>query len=279
MRAIGIVAGLTLREAARRRVLAAALGIALAFVVVYAIGFHFVVLDANRDTSVTAAAQRRFIAAFFTLLGLYAANFLASLSAVLLPIDTLSGEIASGVAQTLAVRPVRRSEVVLGKWIAYVGVVWGYLLIAVAGVLLVARLSAGYVPPHLERGVPLLMLESAVLVTLSIAGGARLATVTNGLLAFGLYGIAFLGGWVEQVGGWTHNAAARDVGTIASLVMPTESLWRLAAHLLQPPFLAQMRMSPFAMGPVPSALMVAWAGLWIVAALALAVRGFGKRPL
>ena len=44
---------------------------------------------------------------FFTLAGLYVANFLTIAAAVLLPVDTLSGEIASGVMQTLASKPIR----------------------------------------------------------------------------------------------------------------------------------------------------------------------------
>ena len=68
----------------------------------YAIGFHFIVKGLAGRTGPMAAAQRSFSVAFFTLAGLYAVNFLSAMAAVLLPIDTLSGEIASGVAQTLA---------------------------------------------------------------------------------------------------------------------------------------------------------------------------------
>ena len=99
------------------------------------------------------------------------------------------------------------------------------------------------------------------------------------MLAFGLYGLAFIGGWVEQIGAITHNTAARDVGTIASLVMPTESLWQLAAHEMQPSLLAQMHLTPFSPASVPSAAMVAWAGAWTLVVLAWALRGFAKRPL
>ena len=61
------------------------------------------------------------------------------MTAVLLPVDTLSGEIASGVVQTLASKPVRRSTIVLGKWIAFSLVVVGYLAVVAGGVLLIAR--------------------------------------------------------------------------------------------------------------------------------------------
>jgi len=61
----------------------------------------------------------RFSSRSVTLAGLYAVNFLVIALAVMLPVDTLSGEIASGVMQTLASKPVRRAEIVIGKWLVY----------------------------------------------------------------------------------------------------------------------------------------------------------------
>ena len=270
---------LTLHEAARKRVLLAALLLGTAFVALDAIGFHFIVRGFMGRSGALANAQARLTYAMFTLAGLYAVNFLSAMAAVLLPIDTLSGEIGSGVMQTVASKPVRRAEIVLGKWIAYAGVVVVYLLLLATGVLLVARFTAHYVPPDIGRGLPLLALEAVALVTLSIAGGTRLATVTNGMLAFGLYGLAFIGGWVEQIGAFAHNDAARDVGTVASLVMPSEALWQLAAHHMQPPLFAQMMAGPFSPASVPSPAMVAWACGWTLVVLALALRSFAKRPL
>jgi len=273
------IARLTVHEAARKRVLLAAVLLGVAFVALDAVGLHFIVRGFRHHSGPEWAAQARFTYAFFTLAGLYAVNFLTVLSAVLLPIDTLSGEIASGVIQTVAAKPVRRSDIVLGKWAAYVVVAVLYLLLLAGGVLAVARLVAHYTPPDAPRGLALLALEAVALVTLSIAGGTRLATVTNGMLAFGLYGLAFIGGWVEQIGAQLHNLAARDVGLVASLVMPTESLWQLAAHHMQPALFAQMQATPFSPASVPSPAMVAWAAGWTLVVLLLALRGFARRIL
>jgi ABC-type transport system involved in multi-copper enzyme maturation permease subunit len=223
--------------------------------------------------------QRGLILNFFTLAGLYSVNFLTVMSAVLLPVDTLSGEIASGVLQTVASKPIARRDIVLGKWLAYVLVVGAYLLLLAGGVLLEVRLVSGFQLPGVAKGLPLMFLESIVLVTLSIAGGSRLSTVTSGVVAFGLYGLAFIGSWVEQVGGFTGNVAARDVGTVASLIMPSESLWQLAAHHMQPPLMSQLNLTPFSPVSVPSIAMVYWAMGYIVVLLLVALRSFDKRPL
>src|SRR5262249_6220385 len=153
--------------------------------------------------------EKRVMLNALTLAGLFAASRLVVITAVLLPVDTLSGEIVSGVIQTLAAKPIRRGEIVLGKWLGHWIVMAGYLVLLVGGVLVIARLTGGFTPPHLASGVPLLLLEATVLLSVSIAGGTRLSTVTNGMMAFGLYGLAFIGNWVEQIGTFADNVAAR----------------------------------------------------------------------
>lgn len=279
MRTLITMTHLTLLEALRKRILLATAICGGAFLLLYAIGLHFIARHMAEQGGAKANLAQQVGLTVFTLAGLYAVNFLTLMTAVLLPIDTLSGDITSGIAQTIATKPIRRSDIVLGKWLAYTLVVFAYVGTLAAGVLLIARWIGHYTPPDIHIGVPLMMFEGMLLVTLSICGGTRLSTVTNGVVAFGLYGIAFLGGWVEQIGGWTGNEAAQNVGTIASLIMPTESMWQLAAHHMQPAYLAQLHSSPFSSAITPSPAMVLWAAGWGVTALVVALRSFQKRPL
>ncbi len=277
MRSLLVIAHLTLHEALRRRVLlAAALG-GGAFLILFAVGFHFIAKDVGAST--TTLVEKRVALTAITLAGLFAVNLLTVMSAVLLPVDALSGEIASGSIQTLAAKPVRRAEIVLGKWIAYATVVVAYLAVMVGGVLLIARLRGGMTPPNLAAGLPLMVVEALLLVSVSIAGGTRLSTVTNGMMAFGLYGLAFIGHWVEQIGTFVDNQAARNVGTVASLIMPSEALWQRAAWLMQPSIMRELQMTPFSAASVASPLMVWWALAYAALALAIGVRGFSKRGL
>jgi len=118
-----------------------------------------------------------------------------------------------------------------------------------------------------------------VLLTLSIAAGTRLSTLAGGVTVFGLYGIAFLGGWFEQIGTILGNGAARYLGTIASLFMPSESMWQRAAWFMQTPIVRDLHMSPFSPASLPSEAMVAWAIGYVVVVLLFAVYSFGRRPL
>jgi hypothetical protein len=278
MNRVLVIAHLTLHEALRRRVLLAALIGGVAFLVIYAVGLHFIVRDFERSVKMTLI-EKRVALTVISLAGMYAVNFMTIMSAVLLPLDTLSGEIASGSIQTLAAKPIRRGELVVGKWLAHSCVVIGYLTLMAGGVLLILRARAHFTPSGLAEALPLLALEAVLLVSISIAGGTRLSTVTNGMAAFGLYGLAFIGHWVEQIGAYVDNPAARNVGTVASLVMPAEALWQRAAWLMQPSMMRELQGTPFSPVAVPSPAMVAWAGGYAVVALIFAVRGFGKRQL
>src|SRR5438876_10669911 len=95
---------------------------------------------------------------FFIMAGLYGVNFLMVMTSVLLPVDTLSGEIASGVMQTVATKPIRRWVIVMGKWLAHALVLAGYVLLIACGVLLIAPTIIAFTPPNLTRAAPLMLL-------------------------------------------------------------------------------------------------------------------------
>jgi ABC-2 type transport system permease protein len=278
MRNLITIAHLTLHEAVRRRVLTAALIVGTAFLALFGVGMHFMLRELNKSHDLTLI-ERRVMLNALTLAGLFAASRLIVITAVLLPVDTLSGEIASGVIQTLAAKPVRRSEILLGKWIGHWLVLLVYFVLIVGGVLVVARALGHFTPPHIERGLPLLMLEGTVLLSVAIAGGTRLSTITNGMTAFGLYGFAFIGNWIEQIGTFTDNVAARNVGTVSSLIMPSESLWNLAAYQMQPTIMRELTATPFSPVAVPSVAIVWWSVGYIVVALWLGLRVFRRRAL
>ncbi|HZF28576.1 MAG TPA: ABC transporter permease [Gammaproteobacteria bacterium] len=270
------IAQLTFLEARRRKIVPAVLGCGGLFLLVYGIALHFVAARLAADGA--PLLQRQAVLQIITLAGLYVANFLTIAVAVLLPVDTLSGEIASGVMQTLASKPLNRAEIVLGKWLAFLGMSAAYFAFTAGGVLLILRVIAGHVQPHMAVALPLLLLGSALMLSISMAGGARLSTVSNAIIAFAFYGIAFIGGWIEQIGTMTAAASARNIGTMISLVSPIDALWRRAAVEMSPG-LTGLQFSPFGASNVPSNAMIVWAVGFTALAVALAVGSFRRRPL
>ncbi len=277
------IARLTFLEAARRKILLAALLLGLLFLIIYGLGFHFLVVETEKSVGNNNLLQLNEIRNFLLMAGMFVVNFLTSIMIVLTSVDTLSGEISSGTIQTLASKPIRRWEIVMGKWLGFAGMLTLYLLLMGGGVMVIVLLRTGYTAPHPLRALELIWLNALVLLSFSILGGTTLSTLANGVLVFGLYGIAFLGGWIEQIGSFLPNQAAShtavNIGIITSLIMPSEALWKRAAHELQSPLVAALGFSPFSSVYYPSLLMVAYAVLYAVIVITLAVLLFNKRDL
>jgi ABC-type transport system involved in multi-copper enzyme maturation permease subunit len=226
-----------------------------------------------------SASRRQLPLNGIVLAALYAANFLTVMLAALLAIDSLAAEIGSGAIDTLCVRPLPRWAVLLGKWLGCAALVALYAGGLCGGVLTAAWLVADFTPPGLARGLPLIALSGLIMMTIALAGGTRLSVLANGVVCLGLYGLAFLGGWTEQIGTLVGNSSARYLGILASLLVPTESLWQLAAHHMQPSWMQQVSVTPFTPVSVPSPAMVAWAVGYLLVMLVLAQRLFHKRDL
>ena len=272
------IAHLTLYDARRRKILSAAAICGGLFLVAYWLIAFLVARNLEQEPQ--GFVQRQITLVILALFGLYAANSLSVLLASLLPVDALSGEIDSGVMQTLASKPLRRWEIVVGKWLGFGAVIVAYFLALAAGVLIAARWIAGYQQNNVGVAIPLMLLELLVMHSISIAGGTRLGTVTNGIMTLGLYGASFIGGWVEQGGLLSGTHSVRAIGVTISLFSPADSMWRLAAYYLQPDIIRTLgNAGPFAGGAIPSALMVWWALGFMAAALAFAIRSFRHRQL
>ena len=275
---VSVVARLTFLEARRRRITLAALAGGLACVLIFAVSVHLIAgTAAMRDAPLVV---HRLQLQMLTIAGLYAVNFLIVAAAVLLPVDTLSGEIASGVMQTLAAKPVPRSSIVLGKFLAYWIMLAVYLAVLVLGVVLSMRLFGGFAQPHVPAAMALMLLEATVLLSIVFAGGVHLSTVANGVVGFAFYAVAFIGGWIEQIGVVAMRSVdARYIGTAISLASPVDAMWRLALHVLEPPVMSQVLLTPFSAVSVPTAAMVWWTVAFVIAALSFAVVQFGRRAL
>jgi len=273
---IKTITWLTFHEARRRKMLLAALVMGGLFLLLYGLGVALI--DRNLKEHPISAIQLRFNYSILLIAGLYVVHFLTVMLAIFASVDTIAGEIATHTIQTLVTKPVRRWQIVMGKWMGYAAMLLLYLGLLGGGIFLVMYVLVGYTPPNPLVGLLLLMLEALVLLSLSMLGGTRLSTLTNGVLLFMLYGVAFIGAWVEQIGALLQSHAAVNIGIVTSLLMPVEALWRRASFLMQPPILSSIP-TPFSGTSPPSQAMVIYAALYAAAALVLAMRIFSRRDL
>jgi ABC-type transport system involved in multi-copper enzyme maturation permease subunit len=277
MRGALTIARLTWLEARRRKIALAAILCGLVFLAFYATAAFF----AHRSVvqGVVDLVGQRIMFQMLLQVGLYVVNFLVIACAVLLSVDTLSGEMSSGVIQTLASKPIDRAAIVLGKCLTYWLMTGAYLALMAGGVMVSVWAAAGIVPPHVPSALLLMWLGATVMLAVTILGGTRLTTIANGIVAFALFGLAFIGGWVEQIATVVRNDAVRYVGTTISLVSPADAMYRRAAHELQPSGALGVQLTPFTPLSVPSVAMIVWALAFVLVTLLLAIRTFRHRPL
>ncbi len=266
---------LTFREAIRRRLVLAVGVMGVLFLTLFATGFWFM----NRNAKFGMVGERPEVMNFFLLTGLYVVNFLVVVLTVLASVDTVAGEIASGAMQTIVTKPVRREQVILGKWLGLAVMLAVFTAAMGAAMMGIVGVIGRYFPPNAFQGIGLMVLEGLVVLSLCMLGGTRLSSLANGVVVFMLWGLAFIAGWIEQIGTLTANGTLSSVGIIVSLLSPSEALWRRAAYLMQPPSVRQLGFGPFATGAAPSGAMVGYAVLYAGVLLAAAVAVFRRRDL
>jgi len=273
-----IIAQLTIRETQSRRILWVALLMGAGFLAVFGLGFN----DIYNDMGILGFETGQ-VELFINLTlsaGLYAINFLIIMMAVLTSVTAVSGEISSHTIETLIAKPIYRWEIVLGKWLGFAMMLMIYIAALVGGTMLIVYWISGFMADNILLGMGLMVLEGLIVLSITILGGTRLSTLANGVLAFMLYGIAFIGSWVEQIGAMLRNETAVDIGIFTSLIMPGEILWKKALSMFQ----LNMASTPLNAGPFtivtqPSNLMVSYAFGYTVLLLLLALWSFSRRDL
>jgi Cu-processing system permease protein len=281
--AIFTITRLTFLEAARRRIALAAFSLGVAFLILYAVAFYLVIHNSSGlpEGNIQADLLRSQIHNFLSLMGLYAVQFLTIAMAALVAADTLAGEISSGTIQSIVTKPVRRAEVVMGKWLGYALLLALYLILMIGGTMAIVRIVANYTLPNVVVGALLIYVESLVIMSLTVACSSMFSTLATGGIVFGLWGLAFIGGFVEQIGALIHNTSVVNIGIISSLILPTEAVFRRAAFLMTSPVVQSLGFSngPLFVVSVPSSAMVVYAVLYLFVLLGIAVRQFGRRDL
>ena len=283
MKHIQILARMTFREAIRRRMVLTGLVLGVCFLIIFSIGFHMINAAAYQATSRAGETAGRVLQReginVLLLAGLYAVAFLSIAMGALLGADTLAGEINSGTIQTIVTKPVRRSDVVFGKWLGFAELLALYVILMAGGTVLSVWVQSGYAPQHLPVGLALIYLESLLIMTVSLTLSSALSGLATGGGVFGLYGLAFIGGWIEQIGSILQNQTAIKIGIVTSLIIPSEALWRRASFEMQTPLSGALGMTPFSAVSVPSGLMIGYAFVYLMGALYVAINIFQNRDL
>jgi ABC-type transport system involved in multi-copper enzyme maturation permease subunit len=183
-------------------------------------------------------------------------------------------------------RPLRRSSYLLGRWLGLALVIVVYAI--ASGLLAIGAVGivSGYLPP--DPIVPLVYLagQALVLLSLTVLLSTRLPPIAGGAIAVVAYGLAWMAGVLGKVGAAIGTNGLVGISDASRYLLPTDALWQGVVYGLEPSFVINQaggefvaRTSPFFTTTGPPPILVAWAGIWIVIVLGLAVSQLRRREL
>ena len=282
MSGLVVVAGLTIREALRRRLVAAFGLITLCLVALSAWGF-----DRLSHTSSLTSGEKSVSLPQALIIFMFMFSFVVALSASAMGSPTIEADAESGVLQAIVARPLRRAEILLGKWAGLAVVLAGYAVVVSGLEFGVVRAVSGFSPPDPVGAAVYLFVEGAALLTVALALSVWLAPIAAGVIGIALFGSAWLAGVVGALGANFHITAMRDVGSVARFILPTDGLWHGMIYALEPQSFLLSRLAgvgdaggdPFFASSGPSAAYLVFVACWFALVLAIGVVAFERKEL
>jgi len=285
-----VIGRLTLLEALRRRILRALIVLTVVIVVLTGLGFGAIVDNARQRASpeieiLAATSQLLILVAFMF-------SFVLAMTAAFLGSPAISADLESGVLLAIAARPIRRAEILVGKWLGLGVIAGGYAVVAGLLEIWVVNLTSGYMPPEPLVATLYLAAQATVLLSVSVLLSTRLPPIAGGAVAVVLFGLSWITGILVNVADFLNlDALARSLEG-ARYLLPLDGLWRGTEFALEPQAILLLVQaggesraarivanSPFyaASGPPPSFML--YVALWTVVVLSLAIVSFRSREI
>lgn len=287
------IAQLTFREAVRRKALYGAVALTIVFLGLYGWGVDAAVREMAKDTA-SAGIQRQAaeVGIDTTLLavgqlfvaGLFAVSNIASLLAIFMASGTIAQEVEQGTLYAILSKPLSRWQVVVGKWLGGTAMLAVYVATTALATAAIVYWRAHYLSDRLLQGILLLIAKVALLHAVTMLGSVLMPAITAGIVLFIAYSVTNVTGLLEQVGRNLESDSLVQVGIYGSLMLPADTLWRMAAFTVQPPnpLLAlgiRTMIGPFMVLFLPSIWMGVYALAYLAAAVGAAIWRFSRKDL
>jgi len=221
--------------------------------------------------------------------GLFFANFIVAFLVVLTSVNAISGEIESGTIYSILSKPLKRYKLVLGKFIGLGTMIVIYssiMFLSVVGlnIWFGSKISFGW--DNILKGLFFFDLGPIVFLALIIASSSIFSTVNTGIIAVMAYGIALVGGVLEQIGVAMQQSQIKgegliNAGILTSLILPTDVIYRkMTAELLtQSSGISFLTQGLFGGMSQPSIYMFIYIFFYVVFLLYYGAKRFSQRDL
>ncbi|MFT9848719.1 ABC transporter permease [Aneurinibacillus sp. REN35] len=288
-----IIAKLTWREILSKRIFHITLFMSFAFLLFYGIATYYAAQEAAEGMSGhTSPADFILAQTFFATqllgIGLYFAAFITALLAILSSVGSIASDIESHQIDMLLARPLRRRSIVLGKFVGLGILLVAYAVCLFLGVLGINQWLGGeylrfeVTTLQVIKSLATFIIQPLLLAAVALLFSSMMTTVNGGIILIVLYGISFIGGFVEQLGVLMEKTAMINMGIISSLIFPLDSLFRkMTIYLFDTAGdpLSFATQGLFGSLSTPSNLMIFYALLYGAAALWLSIRYFAARDV
>jgi ABC-type transport system involved in multi-copper enzyme maturation permease subunit len=284
--AVLTIARLTVAEAIRRRIVWVLAGLTLLSVALTTWGVEQLVSLARTGT--TSDLEIYLGVSQVLILVAFMFSFVLAMTAAFLGAPAIASDLESGIAHAMLARPIRRADLVIGRWLGLVVVV--VLYAAASGLLEVAAvgLVSGYVPPQPLVAVGFMSAQAVVLLTLSILLSTRLPAIAAGAICVVAFGLGWIAGVFAGIGRFFDAGPLVTAAEASRWLLPSDGLWRGAIFGLEPPAVVLVAVgrggpaaeaNPFFAMAIPPGAFLAWSAAWIAIVLAIAVVSFARRDL
>jgi Cu-processing system permease protein len=277
------IAAYTLRESTRRRVFVVVLLLTAAFLGLYAVGTE-AAFDAVGDLGEGAPVEDEVLTGS-TLLGLamFTTLFLGCVLAVFLTLGAVRGDAERGLLQPLVVRPVGRTELLAGRFLAAAGVCGGYVAAVYTAAMLITGAAGGWWPDHPVSPGLGLVAAVVLIAALALLGSIFLSATANGIAVFMAFGAGLAAGLLGQIGDALSVETLENVAEVASWLLPFEALYQAGLNALTEDVRGAtgviVRLGPFGGAQEGGPLLWLWSAAYLGLVAAAARVGFARRDL
>ena len=288
MKAIWIIARLTVAEAARRRILWVLLGLTVASVVLTTWGVDRLVSFARGVAEPATEIEIQVAVSQVLILVAFMFSFVLAMTAAFLGAPSIAGDLEAGIAHAMLARPIRRADLVVGRWIGLAAIVIAYA--ALSGLLEMGaiRLVSGYLPPNPLVAVAFLSAQAIVLLTFAMLLSTRLPAIASGAVCVVLFGLGWMAGVFAGIGRVFDVGPLVAVAEASRWLLPSDGLWRGTINALEPAVVLagiagvggpRAAANPFYAPTPPPMAFVLWSVVWIALILGLATWSLSRRDL
>lgn len=282
-----LIARFTFKEVIRRRLFLAVLLLSIFMLGGFALLFNYAVDHTRVPSGVDPQLYSSALGIFAIVPIIWLAYLLSSFMTIIMAAGMISGEVEAGTFVVTVPKPLRRYEIVFGKWLCHTLILGAYTALLFFSFTAIIDWKTGYWPDQALSAVGMLELGVLVLLGLMTLSSSLMPTTVNGAIALVLFISAQIVNvvlYLVQIIAPDKVQTFQDISIVINLVMPADALWHGSSYYLTPTtalnVLQQFSMrSPFVgTEPAPLAIII-WSAIYCVALPVGAAWFFQRRDL